>query len=124
MGLGDCFSRSWDIARVILDEEHSEGMALDRPYAQVDRLKLKTKLMRAAHDSGCEFLKGKVSDVDHEERLSSVSVRGGAERYWARAVLVRDLPRLIRTSLPQITCAAWLLADERRRFLVLRELKE
>lgn len=64
-------------------------MALDRPYAQVDRLKLKTKLMRAAHESGAEFLSGKVSDVDHEERLSSVTVRGGAERYWARAVLVR-----------------------------------
>lgn len=90
MGLADCFSRSWDSARVILDDKDPAGMVLDRPYAQVDRFRLKSKLMRAAHDSGCEFLVGKASEVEHEERLSSLLVKG--ERLFARAVLVRPEP--------------------------------
>jgi len=46
LGFEDCFNKTWDKAAVVgLGPEGTESMKLDRPYGQVNRDKLKTKLM-------------------------------------------------------------------------------
>lgn len=86
MGYADCFTRSWDKARVILDDKAPEGMELDRAYAQVDRRKLKAKLLTSAAEHGCQFQTGKVSSVAHSDKLSSAVMRDGTQLH-ARALL-------------------------------------
>jgi len=86
MGHEDCFLRTWDSAQVITkqDEIH-KPTRLYRPYAQVDRDKLKKKLLARATDYGAEFKTGAVSGVDHEFDVSIVRV--GKENVFARQVL-------------------------------------
>lgn len=46
LGFEDCFNKTWDKAAVVgLGADGTETMKLDRPYAQVNRDKLKLKLM-------------------------------------------------------------------------------
>lgn len=45
---------------------------MKRPYARVDRLKLKRKLLHQCVDSHVEFHKGRVSECHHERKTSTL----------------------------------------------------
>eukprot|EP00468_Gymnochlora_sp_CCMP2014_P002625 CAMPEP_0167762396 /NCGR_PEP_ID=MMETSP0110_2-20121227/12744_1 /TAXON_ID=629695 /ORGANISM="Gymnochlora sp., Strain CCMP2014" /LENGTH=1052 /DNA_ID=CAMNT_0007649265 /DNA_START=179 /DNA_END=3337 /DNA_ORIENTATION=+ len=85
LGHDDCFARIWNSATVIVDEGKGNGVTLDRPYAQVDRDKLKTKLLKRSLDNGAEFCTGAVSEVKHLDDVSIVSV--GEKEFHAVQVL-------------------------------------
>ena len=72
LGLEDCFNHVWPKARVVIDDETPEGIRLDRPYAQVDRIKLKDKLLRRCVDAGVVFGALAVDAVEHEDEGSVV----------------------------------------------------
>mmetsp|Transcript_1612 Transcript_1612/g.3697 ORF Transcript_1612/g.3697 Transcript_1612/m.3697 type:complete len:1215 (-) Transcript_1612:111-3755(-) len=84
LGHDDCFLRSWKTAQVRIDET-SSPIRLSREYAQVDRDKLKRKLLNRATDHGAEFLKGAVLDVEHDLEVSRVRV--GEQEVHATQVL-------------------------------------
>ena len=95
LGHGDCFTQAWPAARVRLTSPEP-GLLLDRPYAQVDRGKLKDKLLRAAVAAGAEFLgnakvEGERADAQQPQLSAvTVSVRGeaaGGRTLFARALL-------------------------------------
>ena len=77
LGLDDCFANVWPKARVVIDDEHPEGIQLDRPYAQVDRVKLKDKLLARCVRRGVRFGACAVEDVRHERGGSVVTLKGG-----------------------------------------------
>ena len=85
LGLDDCFANVWPKARVVIDDEHPEGIQLDRPYAQVDRVKLKDKLLARCVERGVAFGSCAVEDVTHEPDGSIVRIKtfgeveGGSE---------------------------------------------
>eukprot|EP00954_Amorphochlora_amoebiformis_P016703 1311863-Amorphochlora_amoeboformis.AAC.1 len=92
LGHDDCFLRTWEQAKVVIDEKNTVGKeysvcTFHRAYAQVDRNKLKTKLLHRALDSGAEFLSGAVDKVDHKEEDSVVITQDGQELH---AVQVLD----------------------------------
>ncbi len=136
LGHGDCFTRSWPLARVLLTEDAPAGVSLDRAYAQVDRAKLKAKLLTAAVASGVEFFAGKVEGVAHPDdegahegasasaaaaaasasALSVVTLRGGGAALHARAVLdatghARRLVRFDTGFTPGYQAAYGILAE-------------
>ena len=77
LGLDDCFANVWPKARVVIDDERPEGIQLDRPYAQVDRVKLKDKLLARCAARGVRFGACAVEDVRHERGGSIVTLKGG-----------------------------------------------
>jgi len=77
LGLDDCFANVWPKARVVIDDERPEGIQLDRPYAQVDRVKLKDKLLARCVERGVQFGACAVEDVRHERDGSIVTLKGG-----------------------------------------------
>ena len=77
LGLDDCFANVWPKARVVIDDEHPEGIQLDRPYAQVDRVKLKDKLLARCVRRGVRFGACAVENVRHERGGSVVTLKGG-----------------------------------------------
>jgi len=87
LGLADCFETIWDKAVVYLDcgEEHTKY--LERPYARLDRPKLKRKLLQACVKHGVTFLRTKGTDVDHSSETSLLSCGDGST---IRASLVVD----------------------------------
>jgi lycopene beta-cyclase len=151
LGHGDCFTKAWPLARVLLTADKPEGLPLDRAYAQVDRAKLKAKLLRAAVAAGVEFYSGKVDAVRHPEdelpapgaegdaaaaaaavrhpTLSTVAVRGrgDAPPLHARAVLdatghARRLVRFDAGFTPGYQAAYGILAEVERHPFPLNEM--
>uniref|UniRef100_A0A7S0N756 lycopene beta-cyclase n=1 Tax=Pyramimonas obovata TaxID=1411642 RepID=A0A7S0N756_9CHLO len=94
LGLADCFTKTWSSARVVVGDEESEetednDIILNRPYAQVDRIKLKTKLLQRCVDQGVGFVASAVDTVDHgptNNATGAVQLLGGKELF-ARSVL-------------------------------------
>lgn len=76
MGLEDCFDVVWDTAVVHLDSGGRGKRTLDRPYARVDRPKLKRRLLERCIAAGVKFLTVKVEGVDHGEGHSVVRCEG------------------------------------------------
>lgn len=62
MGLEDCFDVVWPSATVYLDSSGQGERTLTRPYARVDRPKLKRKLLEQCIQHGVEFHYAKVTD--------------------------------------------------------------
>ncbi len=62
MGLEDCFDVVWPSATVYLDSSNQGERTLTRPYARVDRPKLKRKLLEQCIMHGVEFHCAKVKD--------------------------------------------------------------
>jgi lycopene beta-cyclase len=135
LGHGDCFTRSWPLARVLLTQQQPEGLPLDRAYAQVDRATLKRKLLVAAAAAGVEFLTGKADDVLHDddvaggggEVLSALTLRGGAAPLHARAVLdatghARRLVRFDTGFTPGYQAAYGILAEVEEHPFPLNEM--
>jgi lycopene cyclase-like protein len=115
MGHGECFTRSWASARVLLSDE-GPGLELRRAYAQVDRYKLKHKLLKGAADAGVEFLSSKVDGTAPAGHLNAVSVRALAQPLHARAVLdatghARRLVRFDADFTPGYQAAYGILAE-------------
>lgn len=79
LGLADCFNNVWNRARVVIDDEHPDGILLDRPYAQVNRKALKDKLLQRCIDQGVVFGSCAVESVDHEKGGSVIALKGGAD---------------------------------------------
>ena len=77
LGFDDCFANVWPKARVVIDDDRPEGIRLDRPYAQVDRVKLKDKLLARCVERGVQFGACAVEDVRHERDGSIVTLKGG-----------------------------------------------
>lgn len=73
MGLDDCFDIVWDHAVVHLDSGERGRRRLDRPYARVDRPKLKRRLLERCIAAGVKFMCVKVDSVEHGEGLSTVT---------------------------------------------------
>jgi len=65
LGHDDCFKTTWNKAQVYINNDDQLAIELYRKYAQVDRDKLKRKLLKQAIDSGAEFQTGSVSSVSH-----------------------------------------------------------
>lgn len=76
LGLGDCASHAWD-KTTIFAENSDRKTILDRPYARIDRVKLKRRLMKTCADSGCvHVVKALANAVDTSDAdRSTVSVR-------------------------------------------------
>ena len=79
LGLTDVFNKTWDQARVVIDDARPEGIKLMRPYAQVNRKVLKDKLLQRCIDQGVEFGSFAVDGVDHEAGGSVVALKGGKD---------------------------------------------
>ena len=62
MGLEDCFDVVWPSATVYLDSSGQGERTLTRPYARVDRPKLKRKLLEQCIQHGVAFHYAKVTD--------------------------------------------------------------
>jgi len=60
MGLDDCFDVVWPSATVFLNATEQGEKTLERPYARVDRPKLKRKLLGRCIDNGVVFHEAKV----------------------------------------------------------------
>lgn len=74
MGLEDCFDIVWDHAVVHLDSGKRGRRRLERPYARVDRPKLKRRLLERCIDAGVKFMCVKVDSVQHGDGLSTITV--------------------------------------------------
>lgn len=72
MGLDDCFDIVWDKAVVHLDSSQSGERSLFRPYARVDRPKLKRKLLEKCIAAGVKFHSAKVTGVAHGQGSSTL----------------------------------------------------
>lgn len=62
MGLDDCFDVVWPSATVYLNSSGQGEKTLSRPYARVDRPKLKRKLLEQCIERGVKFHQAKVKD--------------------------------------------------------------
>eukprot|EP00890_Picochlorum_soloecismus_P003143 jgi/Picsp_1/382/NSC_00380-R1_lycopene beta cyclase len=62
MGLDDCFGVVWPSATVYLNSSGQGEKTLTRPYARVDRPKLKRKLLEQCIERGVKFHQSKVKD--------------------------------------------------------------
>jgi len=86
LGFEDCYRASWPRAQVIFgdgetaqENDEQTGKYLDRAYAQVDRKKLKSKLIHRAIDNGVEFGLVSVKSVLHkEDDVSQVTLTDGS----------------------------------------------
>lgn len=63
MGLDDCFDVVWSSATVYLDSSKEGKRTLSRPYARVDRPKLKRKLLEQCIHHGVAFHYAKVTEA-------------------------------------------------------------
>eukprot|EP00899_Mesostigma_viride_P022213 jgi/Mesvir1/3176/Mv16334-RA.1 len=77
MGFDDCFEKTWPQANVFLDE--GDERRLSRPYARVDRFKLKRKILRQCCEHGVMFLEDKVVNVEHLASESRVTCSDGTQ---------------------------------------------
>ena len=77
MGLDDCYDVVWDHAVVHLDSGVKGERSLNRPYARVDRPKLKRRLLQQCIDSGVKFHRSKVEGVKHADGKSYLLCDGG-----------------------------------------------
>ena len=77
MGLDDCYDVVWDKAVVHLDAGETGKRLLRRPYARVDRPKLKRRLLERCIASGVKFHLSKVENVDHGSGKSTLRCEGG-----------------------------------------------
>lgn len=75
MGLADCLDYTWSKAVVYLDDDKTKY--LDRPYGRVNRVRLKTKMMKKCVDHGVMFYQSKVDKVVHDEHRSLVTCSDG-----------------------------------------------
>eukprot|EP00238_Polyblepharides_amylifera_P000318 CAMPEP_0196574134 /NCGR_PEP_ID=MMETSP1081-20130531/3894_1 /TAXON_ID=36882 /ORGANISM="Pyramimonas amylifera, Strain CCMP720" /LENGTH=1023 /DNA_ID=CAMNT_0041892055 /DNA_START=361 /DNA_END=3429 /DNA_ORIENTATION=+ len=89
LGLADCFIKVWDVARVIIEEGEDKEVTLPRPYGQVDRIKLKTKLLQRCISQGVQIYSTGVLDVDHgsSNQAASEVFLPGDQLLYGRAVL-------------------------------------
>lgn len=71
IGFKDCLARVWPRARVVFEESDADRV-LERPYAQVDRKKLKRTLLETCLQNRAQLVRGKVHDVLHEQEKSVV----------------------------------------------------
>lgn len=119
LGHGDCFTRSWDTARVILDDS-GPGIRLERAYAQVDRGKLKRKLLAGAAAAGVHFTAAKVdgtAPAGDDGALNAVALRNRpGQPVYARAVVdatghARKLVRFGSEFTPGYQAAYGILAE-------------
>jgi lycopene cyclase-like protein len=86
LGFEDCYRASWPRAQVIFgdadtpeENDRQTGKFLDRAYAQVDRAKLKSKLIYRAMENKVEFGTQNVKSVKHEEDdVSEVTLSDGS----------------------------------------------
>lgn len=72
MGLDDCFDVVWPTATVHLNSSSGGEKTLKRPYARVDRPKLKRKLLQQCIDNGVEFKYAKVKDSEVMDEVTAV----------------------------------------------------
>jgi lycopene cyclase-like protein len=88
LGYGECFTRQWPTARVVLDDS-GPGIALQRAYAQVDRGKLKRKLLGGAAAAGVHFCRSKVDGTQPAaDGLNAVQLRARpGEAMYCKAVV-------------------------------------
>ncbi|GMH40461.1 hypothetical protein BSKO_08365 [Bryopsis sp. KO-2023] len=70
IGFEDCLSCVWPSAKVIFDDEDCDRH-LNRAYGQVDKKKLKGKLMERCMENGVEFRQGQVKSVENCGRFST-----------------------------------------------------
>ncbi|CAL6390590.1 unnamed protein product [Bathycoccus prasinos] len=86
LGFEDCYRASWPRAQVIFgdadtpeENDRQTGKFLDRAYAQVDRAKLKSKLIYRAMENKVEFGTQNVKSVKHDEDdVSEVTLSDGS----------------------------------------------
>ena len=86
LGFEDCYRASWPRAQVIFgdaetpeENDRQTGKYLDRAYAQVDRAKLKSKLIHRAIKNKVDFGAHNVKSVKHEEDdVSEVTLSDGS----------------------------------------------
>ena len=77
MGLDDCYDVVWNKAIVHLDSGETGMRTLDRPYARVDRPKLKRRLLERSIAAGVKFHVAKVDGVEHADGKSTLLCAAG-----------------------------------------------
>lgn len=77
MGLEDCYDVVWNKAIVYLDSGEQGKRSLERPYARVDRPKLKRRLLERCIAAGVTFHIAKVDGVDHANGRSTLLCDAG-----------------------------------------------
>lgn len=90
LGLGDCFEKRFSHAAVELGGEYGRDgfRKLRRPYARIDRAKLKLKLLGRCKEAGVRFVVGKADRVSHAGGASTVHLMGaGGKRVVASLVV-------------------------------------
>ena len=87
LGFDDCYRAVWNKARVIIDDRDADGKMLDRAYAQVDRKKLKQKLIARSVTQGVEFGIAAVDSCDHSDPNHSVVTLSDGRKVYAKMVL-------------------------------------
>ncbi|GIL80240.1 hypothetical protein Vretimale_17433 [Volvox reticuliferus] len=87
MGLEECLHVIWPKAKVWLNSLPDGEKFLDRPFARVDRPKMKRVLLERCAVAGVTFLHGKVAGCSHGEGSSEVQLTDGRK---IRGSLVLD----------------------------------
>ena len=87
LGFDDCYRAMWNKARVIIDDSDPDGKMLDREYAQVDRKKLKQKLIYRSVKQGVEFGYAAVESCDHSNSNYSTVKLDDGRMVFAKMVL-------------------------------------
>ncbi len=85
MGLNDCFDTVWESATVWLNSE--EERTLTRPYARVDRPKLKRKLLERCIQAGVQFHDAKVASCDNLTNDKSIVICSDGSRVTGTFVI-------------------------------------
>ena len=83
LGLTDCFNKVWPKAKVVIDDARPDGIDLNRPYGQVNRIALKDKFLARCVAQGVVFGACAVEGVAHEGNGSVVTLKGGADGKFA-----------------------------------------
>ena len=83
LGLTDCFNKVWPKAKVVIDDARPDGIDLNRPYGQVNRIALKDKFLARCVAQGVVFGACAVEGVAHEGDGSVVTLKGGADGKFA-----------------------------------------
>ncbi|CAD7702172.1 unnamed protein product [Ostreobium quekettii] len=86
LGFGDCLSHVWDKVDVVF-EDSSPPCTLARPYGQVDRRRLKSRLLENCRETGVGFLAGQVRSVEHLQTCTRATCADGTS---VSALLVID----------------------------------
>ncbi|KFM24907.1 Lycopene beta cyclase, chloroplastic [Auxenochlorella protothecoides] len=79
MGLEDCFDTVWDRAVVYLDSGPDGQRSLSRPYARVDRPRLKRKMLSECVRHGVQFHSVKAEDATHGDGRSTLRCSDGSQ---------------------------------------------